>query len=378
MPLPSSTVIAPAPTFGFRPALRDLQPYSAGRGAEAVRRELGISGRIVKLASNEGPDGPFPSALEAMAEEMKQSNRYPEPGFGSLRRAIAEKHGVPVERVLVGGGGSAILHHLAMAFLDPEDEVAYCAPTFTAYRLEALKMGATPRTAPLTAAGSFNLHALLSLVGPRTKLVYVCNPNNPTGGTVTRASLSSFLEALPHDVLPILDEAYFEYVDNPEYPDSVAEYAEYGRPLVALRTFSKIYGLAGLRVAYAVAPDDVVRACMTLQNPFEVNRLGLAAALASLNADEELTRRRAANRVGRERLAAGLRGLGLDPLPSEANFLAIRVGDGDRVAAALEMRGVIVRSLGSMGDPSSIRITVGTLEEIDFFLHQMDEVLAEM
>jgi histidinol-phosphate aminotransferase len=363
-------------TLRIRPALENLPAYSAGRGVKEVGRELGLEGRIVKLASNEGPFGPFPAAEKAIAEALQQTNRYPDAGFRDLREALAAKHDVSADRILVGAGLCAVIHHLAVAFLDPGDEVAYCSPTFTAYRLEAIKMGARPVEAPLTRDGAYDLEALASAVNPRTKLVYVSNPNNPTGNIVTRDRLSAFLEALPDSVLPVLDEAYFEYVEHQDYPDGILEFAGNGRPVVVMRTFSKIYGLAGLRVGYAVGPADVVRACSRVQNSMEVNRVALAAAQASLEGESEVKRRRAENRANRGRLVDGLRALDYEPLPSEGNFVHIHVGDGAAVAAALEKQGVIVRPLASMGNPSAVRVTVGTAEEVDIFLKALRELPA--
>ena len=358
----------------FRPALDNLAPYSAGRGAEALRRTTGFRGQVVKLASNEGQYGPFPSAMQAMAASLDDVRRYPEAGFVTLRAALAERHGVGVDRVFVGSGGCAILHHLALSLLGPGDESAFCWPTFTAYGLEAQKMGAKPVRVPLSSDGSFDLDALLSKVGDATRLVHVCNPNNPTGNINSRSELTAFLDALPGHVLPVIDEAYFDYVDRQDYPDGIKEFAVPGRRVVVMRTFSKIYGLAGLRVAYAICPADVVEACSKVQNPFEVNRLGLIAALASLGDNAELTRRAEDNRVARLRLVEGLRELDHEPHPTEANFVMVTVGDGSATAARLEEFGVIVRPLGSMGDPASIRVTVGTADEIDRFLEAFAKV----
>lgn len=363
-------------TLRVRPALENLPPYIAGRGVKEVGRELGLEGRIVKLASNEGSFGPFPAAEIAIAEALQHTNRYPEAGFRELRQALAARNGVSADRILVGAGLCAVIHHLAVAFLDPGDEVAYCSPTFTAYRLEAIKMGARPVEAPLTRDGAYDLDALASAVGPRTKLVYVSNPNNPTGNIVTRHELSAFLDRLPDSVLPVLDEAYFEYVDHQDYPDGIREFAGNGRPVMVMRTFSKIYGLAGLRIGYAVGPADVVHACSRVQNSMEVNRVALAAAQASLDDKPEIERRRATNRASRGRLVDGLRALDYETLPSEGNFVHIHVGDGAAVAAALEKQSVIVRPLASMGDPSAIRVTVGTSEEVDIFLKAFGDLLA--
>src|SRR4051812_7493562 len=281
----------------FRTALDQLVPYEPGRPVELVRRELGLTGPCVKLASNEGQHGPLPAALEAIQAALSEANRYPDGGVYELRGALAERHGVAFEQVIVGNGVDAVLNYLALALLEPGDEVACCWPSFPVYRIDAVKMGATCVTAPL-AGSSYDLDALLGMVGERTKIAYVTNPNNPTGGMVTREALQRFLDALPEHVLPVVDEAYFEYCcDEPDYPDAIREQVAEGRRAVALRTFSKIYGLAGLRVGYGVMPADVAASCVKVKNAFDVPQVAQAAALASLDADDELLRRRLQNRA---------------------------------------------------------------------------------
>lgn len=365
-------------TATARDALKGLASYSAGRGVEVVGKERGFDGRIIKLASNEGSHGPLAVAEQAMTKALRETNRYPEAGFVALREALAEKHGVSLDRIFVGAGLSAIIHHLAVAFVEADDEVAFCSPTFTAYRLEALKMGAKPVEARLTASGAYDLEALAAVIGPRTKLVFVSSPNNPTGNFVTRRELSDFIDRLPDHVLLVLDEAYFEYVEEPDYPDSAREFANAGRSVVVMRTFSKIYGLAGLRVGYAICPQDVVRACAKVQNPYEVNRIALAAARASLDDDAELNWRRSENRINREKLVAGLRAHDHEPLPAVANFVRVAVPNATVAAEALERVGIIVRPLNSMGDPQAIRVTVGTAEEVDLFLSAFGRLPAEI
>jgi histidinol-phosphate aminotransferase len=361
----------------FRPrvALQALAPYSTGRDVAAVRRETGYTGPLVKLASNEGAEGPFPVALEAMSRTHIDMQRYPESGARTLRHALASHHGVPPEEVLVTAGGCGALQHLTSALLEVGDEVAYCSPTFHLYRLETLRAGARPVTASLDAAGSYDLDALARAVTARTKLIYVCTPNNPTGGLVDRSALQAFLESLPEHVLPIVDEAYFEYVDSPQYPDPVRVTKVTSRPHVIIRTFSKIFGIAGLRVGYAIAPPDIVAACQKVQNPYEVNRVAQAVALASLNDPEELSRRILTNRRNRALLLAGLEKLGMSPLPSQANFVCLKVGQASSVARALEQHGVIVRPLDAMGDTTSIRVTVGTEAEVAIFLSAFERVI---
>ncbi len=226
-------------------------------------------------------------------------------------------------------------------------------------------MGATPVEIPVKASGEYDLVSMSRAIGPRTRIVYVCTPNNPTGGLVSRVELTAFLEALPPRVLPVIDEAYFEYVDHPDYPQPLRFAPACERPAVYIRTFSKIYGLAGLRVGYAIAPPALIVSCRKIQNPYEVNRQAQAAALASLTQSAEIDARRTHNCAARDYLAAGLRALGLKPLSSHGNFVCVAVGNARSTAAAMESSGVIVRPLDAMGDRTAIRITVGTLSEID-------------
>src|SRR5436305_3831853 len=252
---PSDQRLAEIADSFFRPPGRDLVPYEPGKPVEEVQRELGLE-RVVKLASNEGPFGPFPAALEAIARCAPDLNRYPDGGAYRLRSALAERHGVPFEEVAVGAGSDGLVDGLTQAILEPGDEIVCGWPSFPSYMIDAKKVGAVPRTIPLR-DHRYDLDAMLDAVGPRTKIVYVCHPNNPTGTMNTRAELDAYFERVPAHVLTVLDQAYFEYIDDPDYPDGIAEYFQRGHNVVVLRTFSKIYGLAGLRVGYGVAAAEV-------------------------------------------------------------------------------------------------------------------------
>jgi histidinol-phosphate aminotransferase len=355
-----------------RPALADLRPYEPGKPAADVRRELGLD-RIVKLGSNEGPYGPFPAALEAIARQAPALNRYPELG-GALAERLAARHGVGRERVAVGNGVDAIVASLSMAYLDPGDEAVMGWPSFISYRLDTLKQAATPVMVPLR-DGIYDLDAMAERIGPRTRIVYVCNPNNPTGTMVGHDRLRAFLDGVPEHVLVVVDEAYHEYVTDPDYPDAIAEHVQERPNVAALRTFSKIYGLAGLRVGYMVGPADVVRETMKVRNAFDVSELAHVAALASLDDPAELIRRRELNEHGRADLEAALVAAGMAPYPACANFLAVDVRDGRALARALESEGVIVRPLEPFGAPDSVRVTVGTPAENAFFAAALGRAL---
>ena len=364
------------PGAGFtRSAVEQLVPYEPGRPVEDVQRELGLE-RVVKLASNEGPFGPFPEALEAIERSLPDLNRYPDGGAYRLRSALAERHGVSLDEVVVTAGADAAIGFLSQAVLEPGDEVVTGWPSFISYVLDALKLGAVPKRVPLR-DHRFDLEAMLAEVTPRTKLVYICHPNNPTGTMNTRAELDAYFERVPEHVLTVVDQAYFEYIDHPDYPDAIEEYAKAGRQVLVLRTFSKLYGLAGLRVGYAVGAAPVIEAIGKVRRAFDVNTVAQEAALASLLAPAEVERRRRVNAEGLVELERILRHEGLDPAPSVGNFLFVQVGDeAAALNDALLREGVIVRPMGAFGDPTALRITVGTPEETTFFAAALASVLA--
>jgi histidinol-phosphate aminotransferase len=360
---------------GFvRPALAGLIPYEPGKPVEEVQRELGLE-RVVKLASNEGPLGPFPQALAAMERAAGELNRYPDGGAYRLRAALAERHRVRFEEIAVGSGADGMIDGLSQAILDPGDELVCGWPSFPSYVLYGLKLGAEPVRVPLR-DHRYDLDALLAAVTQRTKLVYICHPNNPTGTMNTRAELDAYFEHVPEHVLTVLDQAYFEYIDDPDYPDAVEEYFKQGRRVVVLRTFSKIYGLAGVRVGYAVASADLVVELGKTRRAFDLTTPGQEAALASLDAADELARRRELNQQGRAELERLLRDAGYDvALGSVGNFVYIDVGDDAQTLFDVLLRqGVIVRPLVGFGAPRAIRITVGTPDEHAFLAQALQRL----
>src|SRR5881409_1445438 len=252
---PSDQRLAEIADSFFRPPVRDIVPYEPGKPVEEVQRELGLE-RVVKLASNEGPFGPFPEALEALTRGAEELNRYPDGGSYRLHAALAERHDVRFEEVAVGSGADGVIDCLSQAVLEPGDEVVCGWPSFPSYVIYAAKLGAVAVKVPLRGY-RYDLRALLDAVTPRTKLVYLCVPNNPTGTMNTRAELDAYFEDVPQHVLTVLDQAYFEYIDDPDYADGI-EYVKAGRRVIVLRTFSKIYGLAGVRVGYGVAAAELV------------------------------------------------------------------------------------------------------------------------
>lgn len=367
----------PAPRPLFRPALADVAPYVPGRPIEDVMRETGAA-RVVKLGSNEGPYPPFPAALDAIAAAAASQRLYPDPGAWALRDALAAATGVGAGGILVGNGVDSLIKLLCLATLDPGDELVMGWPSFLSWRQGTGIQGATWTPVALRDDGGYDLDALAAAVGDDTKLAVVVSPNNPTGQAVTPAALEAFLDALPAHVLPVLDEAYFEYLP-PGGHDGAALVAA-GRRLVVTRTFSKAYGLAGLRVGYMLAPPDVVEALGRVRNAFDVNAVAQAAALASLaDAPRELPRRVAEVTAERERVAGALRGLGYAPLPSAANFVFVRLASPEAAAALndhLTRQGVIIRPTGPFGSPEGLRITIGAPGENDVMLEALRTLAA--
>jgi histidinol-phosphate aminotransferase len=329
----------------------------------------------VKLASNEGPFGPFPAALEALARCATELNRYPDGGAWRLRSALAERLGVGFEEVAVGAGADGLIDCLSQASLDPGQEVVCGWPSFASYVIDAVKQGAVPVKVPLR-DDRYDLDAMLNAITPRTRLVFLCLPNNPTGTTNSRAEVEAFLDRVPEHVLVVVDQAYFEYIDDPDYPDAIEEHFKAGRTVAVLRTFSKIFGLAGLRVGYMVAPASVVTAANKVKRAFDVATAAQEAAIASLDDEAEIERRRTLNARSREQLAGILADAGLPPAgPAVANFLYGETGRDTRVLfEALLAEGVIVRPLHGFGAPSAIRVTCGTADENAFFAEALARV----
>jgi histidinol-phosphate aminotransferase len=361
----------------IRPALAGLVPYEPGKPVEEVQRELGLE-RIVKLASNEGPYGPFPAALEALERASLELNRYPDGGAYRLRQALAEHHDVRFEEVTVCAGADAVIGYVCLTALDPGDEVVTGWPSFPSYVIDALKLGAVPVRVP-TRVHRLDIEAIAEAITPRTKLVFISAPNNPTGTTNSRAELDRYFDAVPAHVLTVVDQAYFEYIEDPDYPDVIEVYAKAGHRVLVLRTFSKIYGLAGLRVGYGVGPAEIIAAIGKVRRAFDVTSSGQEAALASLGEDEEVARRRTANREARALLVETLGRERFEPVePAVANFVFVEVDDAPALNDALLRRGVIVRPMGPFGAPNALRITVGTPDEIAYLGEALATVVSAL
>jgi histidinol-phosphate aminotransferase len=359
-----------------RAALSGLRPYEPGKPVEEVQRELGLD-RVVKLASNEGPFGPFPAALAALDRSARELNRYPDGGSYRLRAALAERHDVAFEEVAMGSGADGIVDTVSQALLDEGDEVVLGWPSFPSYVIYGAKGGARPVQVPLRDL-RYDLDALLDAVCERTKIVYVCHPNNPTGTMNSRAELDAYFARVPEHVLTVLDQAYFEYIDDAGYPDGIAEYFKTGHRVLVVRTFSKIYGLAGLRVGYAAGPAEIVTALGKTRRAFDLTTPAQEAALASLDDAEELERRRRVNAEGRAELDGILRAHGLVPADGAVgNFLFADLGeDAQPFFESLLRAGVIVRPLAGFGAAEAIRVTVGTPDDHAFLDQALGRVRA--
>ena len=356
------------------PYLSGLIPYSPGKPIEEVERELGIT-RSVKLASNENPLGPSPKALAAIAEALPSIHRYPDGSGHALRHALARHWGVPPECVILGNGSNELLEIVGRSFLMPGDEAVYAQQAFVVYDMVAQVTGATKVAVPLQAF-AHDLPAMRAAITPRTKLVFLANPNNPTGTCVDPRELEAFLAAIPPEVITVLDEAYYEYLPPESAPDAL-QFVRRDRRLLILRTFSKIYGLAGLRIGYGIAPEPLVSLLNKVREPFNTSSLAQAAALAALDDVAHVRASRAANEAGRAFLMERFRAMGLAAIPSVANFLLVDVGrPAGPVTDGLLRRGVIVRPVGGYGFPTHLRITVGTDEENRTCVAALEAVLA--
>lgn len=355
------------------PHLSGLIPYVPGKPIEEVEREYGIRDSV-KLASNENPLGPSPRALEAVRAALGELHRYPDGSGYALCRALAAHWEVAPEMLVLGNGSNELLELVGRVFLSPGDEAVYAQQAFVVYDMVAQITGARKVTVPLRAF-AHDLAAIRAAITPRTKLVFLANPNNPTGAAVAPGELEAFLADVPDEVVVVLDEAYYEYMPEAGRVEAL-RFVRQGRRLLVLRTFSKIYGLAGLRLGYGIGPAPLVGLLHKLRAPFNTNSLAQTAALAALGDAEHVARSRAVNAEGLAHLTAELTRMGLSVAPSAANFLLVDVGrPGPAATEALLRRGVIVRPMVGYGFPTHLRITVGTPAENARCLAALAEVL---
>ncbi len=328
---------------------------------------------IADLSANENPRGPSPEAVQAIIGAAGMVHRYPDGQGMALQAALAQTLGVTTDNIVLGNGSSEIIEMTARAFLGDGGEAIIGWPSFPAYRAAAGRAGGEAVLVPLS-GHAYDLDAMAERAGGRTRLVILGNPNNPTGLAIGRATLDRFLDRLPPDVTVCLDEAYAEYVSQPDFPNSLDDLAA-GRPLVVMRTLSKAYGLAGLRIGYAIAPEPLARRIDSQRQRFNTSRIAQAAAIAALGDADHLAATIALNSSGRDWLAARLSALGLHCPPSEANFLMVKVGDGARVYQRLKDAGVLVKPLDGVGLPEYIRVSVGSPDDNARFIEALQAVL---
>lgn len=360
-----------------RPNLERLQPYSPGKPIEEVRREFGLE-RIIKLASNENPLGPSPRAIEAIRAAAENVHLYPDAAAADLRLAVAKRIGLPVEQVTVGNGSDELIHYLGVAFLERGDNVVAAYPSFVRYYATAHLADAELRLIPLDETDTHDLDAMAAALDDRTRLLFIANPNNPTGTIVTGECMRRFLDRVSERTVVVLDEAYYEFCDHPDYVGAHRLLHE-GRPIVGLRTLSKTYGLAGLRVGYLFGHPEWVQAIERVREPFNVNSLAQAAAIAALHDEEHLKKSIHHNKRGIARLTEILRAAGARVAESYANFVWAQFPFPTApLCGKLLAKGVIIRSGDVFGSPNCVRVTVGTDEELNVFEAALKEVMESL
>ncbi|HSC43251.1 MAG TPA: histidinol-phosphate transaminase [Candidatus Binatia bacterium] len=340
--------------------IRSLIPYEPGKPIEEVEREYGISGSV-KLASNENPLGPSPRALAVLRERLPELHLYPDGDCFYLKRALAQKLGVQPDRLIFGNGSNEIIELAARTFMRAGDEAVMAEQAFVVYELIVQAVGGKRKTVPLKNF-THDLAAIADAVTPQTRLVFLANPNNPTGTIYRRRDWQAFLERISPDVLVIVDEAYFEYVEEADYPNSLDYHARHPA-ILTLRTFSKLYGLAGLRIGYGIGAKGVIALMQRVRQPFNVNAPAQWAALAALDDTEHVQRSLGVNQQGVKYLQTEFARLGLSYVPSQANFILVRVGNGPEVFQRLLQQGVIVRPMVGYKFPEHVRVTVGTMAQ---------------
>jgi len=352
--------------------VRGLHPYQPGKPSDELERELGIS-NIVKLASNENPLGPSPKAIQAISSELDDLTRYPDGNGFHLKTALAKKLGVKTEQVTLGNGSNDVLDLIARAYAEPGREVIFSQYAFAVYPIATQAVNATAVMTPALNWGH-DLDAMLGAITDKTSLIFIANPNNPTGTVLSKAELVAFLSKVPERVIVVLDEAYIEYNQDPEFPDGISLLKEYPN-LIVTRTFSKAWGLAGLRVGYAVAGADVSDVLNRVRHPFNVNSLALAAACAALTDQDYLQKSIAMNAAGMCQLEEAFDRLGYDYIPSKGNFVCFDAKQsGVEMYQELLKQGVIVRPVSNYGMPNHLRVSVGLPEENQRFIDVLESI----
>ena len=352
--------------------LKDLVAYEPGKPIEEVARERGLRPEdIIKMASNENPLGPSPKALLAMQDAVREVHIYPDGGGWKLRRAIAEKFGLELSNVILGSGSNEVIEFIGHAFLKPGDNIITAEHAFLVYKLMAKVFGAD--TIEVADPGLVHdLDAMAAAITPNTKEIFIANPNNPTGTLVTQEQIDRFMDKVPPHVIVVFDEAYYEFLDNP--PDTL-KYVREGRNVIVLRTFSKIQGLAGLRIGYGLGKPELIEVLQRTRQPFNTNSVAQAAALAGLLDDEHQNKTKQITDEGRAYLQAEFAAMGLEFVPSFANFVLVKVGDGNEVFRKMMDQGVIVRAMAAYKLPEWVRISIGTADQCRRCIEVLKQVL---
>jgi histidinol-phosphate aminotransferase len=353
--------------------VKNLIPYIPGKPVEELEREIGIQDAI-KIASNENSLGPSPLAIDAVAKALGKVNRYPDGDAFYLRNKLAKRLGVKPERLIFGNGSNEVIEIVARTFMKPGDEAVMGEFAFIVFPIVTQAVGAKAIISPMPHL-TYDLRDMFKRITPKTKVVFIANPNNPTGTMVKRDEVEWFLERIPDDIIVVIDEAYFDYVDDPEYPNSL-DYQSLGKSIITVRTFSKIYGLAGLRLGFGVSSEEIISYMSRIREPFNVNSLAQVAAIAALDDAEHVRRSKEVNREGLKYLVQELKRLDFPFSPSFANFILVDLGaDPIPVYNALLREGVIVRPVINYGLKTHIRVTVGLPEENERFVRAIRKVL---
>lgn len=354
--------------------LKDLVAYEPGKPIEDVARELGLDpASIIKMASNENPLGPSPKAQEAMRSLLAETHIYPDGGGWKLRRAIADQFGLDMPNVILGCGSNEVIEFIGHAFLKPGDNIITAKHAFLVYKLMAKVFGAETIEVP-DPGYVHDLEAMAAAITPNTKEIFVANPNNPTGTLVTQEQIDRFMAKVPPHVVVVFDEAYYEFLDNP--PDTL-KYVREGRNVIVLRTFSKIQGLAGLRIGYGLGPPELIEILQRTRQPFNTNALAQAAALAGLLDLDHQAKTKQITDQGRDYLQHQFADMSLEFIPSYANFVLVKVGNGDAVFKAMMKQGIIIRAMASYKLPEWVRISVGTMAQNERCIAVLKSVLSQ-
>ncbi|MBN1591805.1 MAG: histidinol-phosphate transaminase [Candidatus Coatesbacteria bacterium] len=358
----------------IRPGVLKIRPYKPGKPIDEVQRDLGISD-AVKLASNENPLGPSPKAIAALQKAIDRLHLYPDGGCYQLKNKLSERYSLPRETVMTGSGSCELIELIGRVLISDGDEVIFAEPSFIMYRIVATSCDANIISVPLRNY-TFDLPAIADRIGPKTKLIYIANPNNPTGTMVYQDEIDEFMARVPDDVVVVMDEAYLEYNVDGTFPDTM-KFLRAGRNISILRTFSKIYGLAGLRVGFGFAPVWLVDAIDRIRRPFNVNTLSQAAAIAALDDDEHIRKSQEVNEIGKKFLYGAFDNMGLEYVPTFGNFILLDVGKNSvNLYDELLRMGVIVRPMAPWGFDSMVRITIGTQAQNEKFIAALRKFLA--